>query len=475
MFDIMASAATGLLALAPAQPAAAPTSEAQTPAVTAELPSRPKAPKPAPKPINHDEDYSGFRDIRDANLWTRLKYLPLVDKTYMTLGGELRLRPEIRIGERWGRGPQDDDGNFQQRTRVWADLQVQGFLRAFVDIEHATSSGLDSVMAPIEEGKADFNQAFLEARLPLGKAKIVARIGRQEIGIGNNTVFDMREGANTRRSLDLLRIMGTAGKWDGGFLTGHSVLEKLGTFDDATNHDFDLTGGHFGRTFGGGTRTGRAEALFVSSDRASLAFDSEPAARDQRRTLSLRYAGRRDAWSIDVEGIRQWGDFGNLDIDAYYVTGTLSHLWNGGWKPKLGLRLDVGSGDKNPNDNKIGTYAPLFPKPLTYNGDLGPHNLTILQPQLSITPDPRLNLDFSVAALWRTSIHDGVYSLGGAILRNGTESDSRFFGKRATAAGRYAINPWMTLGFYTIYGDLAKEFQPGRNLFYATTYLTFRF
>lgn len=478
MFQIMAHALAAATVQATALPveteAKQPDTAVSIEAAAPETPNRPKAPKPAFKPINHDEDYSSFRAVRDANLWTRLKYIPIAGDTYATLGGELRLRPELRLGERWGRGPQDDDGNFQQRTRVWGDLQIEGVLRAFVDLEHATSSGLDSVMAPIEEGRLDFNQAFIEAHVPVGGAKITARLGRQEIGIGNQTVFDMREGANTRRSLDLLRVMGTAGKWDGGFLTGHAVLEKLGTFDDKTNHNYDLTGVHAGRNFGAGSHTGRAEALFITSDRASVAFDSEPAARDQRRTLSLRYAGKADAWSVDVEGIRQWGSFGDLDIDAYYVTGTVAHGWQGGWKPKLGLRVDVGSGDRNPNDGKLGTYGPLFPKPLTYNGDLGPHNLMIFQPQLTLQPTSKLTLDFSAAGLWRTSIHDGVYSLGGQVLRRGNESDSRFFGTRATAAGRYMLNPFTTLGFYTIYGDVSEKFKPGRDLFYAAGYLTFR-
>lgn len=475
---MMALALTSAAAPVPAAAPPPPQAQAEAPVVTAtapETPNRPKAPKPAFKPINHDEDYSSFRAVRDENLWTRLKYIPLAGKTYATLGGELRLRPELRIGERWGRGPQDDDGNFQQRTRVWGDLQIEGLFRAFVDLEHATSSGLDSVVAPIEEGRLDFNQAFIEAHVPVGQAKITARFGRQEIGIGNQTVFDMREGANTRRSLDLLRVMGSTGPWDGGFLTGHAVLEKLGTFDDETNHDYDLTGFHAGRNFGSGARSSRAEMLFVASDRASVAFDSAAAARDRRRTLSLRYAGKANAWSVDVEAIRQWGSFGNLDIDAYYVTGTVAHGWASGWKPKLALRVDVGSGDRNPNDGKLGTYGPLFPKPLTYNGDLGPHNLTIFQPMLTLQPNARLTLDFSAAGLWRTSIHDGVYSLGGQVLRSADESDSRFFGKRATAAGRYALNPFTTLGFYTIYGDVSEKFKPGRDLFYAAAYATFRF
>lgn len=480
MFHTMAHALAGaLVASGPAAPTDAPLPAGVQPPAEAPLPPSTgparKAPAPAFRPINHDEDYSQLRDQRDANLWTRLKYLPIAERTYATLGGELRLRPELRLGERWGRGPQDKDGNFQVRARLWADLHLGGVMRAFVDIEHATSAGLDSIVAPIEEGKADFHQAFLEARVPAGEARITARLGRQEIGIGNQTVFDMREGANTRRSHDALRIMVNSGKWDAGILAGHPVLEDIRTFNDKTNHAYDFTGVHAGRAFGDGTRTGRIEALFVSTDRAPVTFDSATRLRDRRKTLSLRYAGRAEAWTIEGEAIRQWGSAGALDIDAWYATGTLAHGWRSGWKPKLGLRIDVASGDRDPTDGKLGTYGPLFPRPLTYNGDLGPHNLTIVQPMLTIQPDARLTLDFTAAGLWRTSTRDGIYGLGGQLLRRGSETRARFFGKRATAAGKFALNPWTTLGFYTIYGDVSERFKPGRDLVYAASYATFRF
>ncbi|MEN2749800.1 alginate export family protein [Sphingomonas sp. T9W2] len=197
-----------MILAAATQAAAVPTPIPPAAAAPLEAP-----PKPVFKPINHDEDYSEFRPIHDANLWTRLEHLPIADDSYATVGGELRLRPELRLGERWGRGPQDDDGNFQQRTRLWGDVQVEGVFRAFVDLEHATSAGLDSVVAPIEEWRLDFNQAFVEAHHKVGDARIAIRLGRQEVGIGNQTLFDMREGANTRRSLDVLRVLG--GREDG--------------------------------------------------------------------------------------------------------------------------------------------------------------------------------------------------------------------------------------------------------------------
>jgi len=343
-------------------------------------------------------------------------------------------------------------------------------LRLFVDLEHATSHDLDSVIAPIEHGRLDFNQAFAELRLPVGKGKIVARVGRQEVGIGNQTVFDMREGANTRRSFDVARVMVQAGRWDGGVLAGYAVLEKIGSFDDRSNHDFDLAAAHLGRSFGSGANTGRIEALFLRSDRASLAFDTAAAARDQRRTLSLRYAGKAKAWSLDLEGIRQWGRFGQREIDAWYLTTTLAHAWQHGWKPRLALRLDVASGDKNPADGKVGTYISAFARPLTYNGDLGAQNMTVVQPMLSLQPAKKLAIDLTAAGLWRTSTSDGVYSLGGQVLRRAAESDRHFFGKRATIAARYTANPFTTLGFYLNVTKLAEDLPPSRDLRYAATY-----
>lgn len=185
MLNMMAYALSAAAAQAPATvPAASPERPSATTdanargEIIAPAPAssnRTEAPQPAFKPINHDEDYSSFRTVRDTNLWTRLKYIPIAGKTYATLGGELRLRPEIRIGERWGRGPQDDNGNFQQRTRVWGDLHVEGVLRAFVDLEHATSSGLDSVVAPVRKDgststRPSSKQAYPRARPSLQPA-----------------------------------------------------------------------------------------------------------------------------------------------------------------------------------------------------------------------------------------------------------------------------------------------------------------
>lgn len=202
----------------------------------------------------------------------------------------------------------------------------------------------------------------------------------------------MRDGANNRRSHDALRVMGQFGHWDGGLFIGYALREQFGYFGDTRNRDFRYRGAHLGYRWGGGPKSLRLEGMFISSDRVTLQFNNLPPGRDERKTLSVRAVALKNNWSLDVDRQQQWGNYGNLDIDAHFTTATLAHSWNEGWKPRLALRIDRGSGDKDPNDNKAGAFAPLFPRPKTYNGDLGYQNLTSVQSTLSVFPSDRLKL-----------------------------------------------------------------------------------
>lgn len=370
---------------------------------------------------------------------------------------------------------QDRDGNFQMRARLWGDLQLGGVLRAFVDVEHAQSWGLDSLVTPIDEGRADIHQAFVEARIPVGKGQITARLGRQEMGLGSFTQFDMREGANARRSQDAVRIMGKFGRWDGGVFGGYAVVETPTSFDDVRNKDASYHGAHLAHNWGGGAESLRVEGLYIASKRATLRFNNLPLGQDDRKTLSLRAVGSKQGWSLEVERQQQWGDYGALTIDANFTTATLAHSWSDGWKPRAALRFDRGSGDADQFDGKAGTFAPLFPRPLTYNGDLGYQNLTLLQPMISIFPAKKLKLDASMAGLWRTEADDAIHALSGAIIFDSAQSDERYFGTRYTLSGQYSVNPFTTLGFYANYTDVTRNLMGGKDLFYAASYLTFRF
>jgi hypothetical protein len=439
----------------------------------------PSAGSPLFKSLNYEEDYAELADVdRRKSLWTKLKYIPLGGAAYMTLGGELRLRPEYGNNQRWGRGLQDTDGDFQQRTRVWTDLHLDSNLRFFVDLQHATSSNFDAGGGITEEGRLDFHQAFVEASTKIQNAEVSLRIGRQEISLGANRLFDIREGANTRQAFDVARLLIRKGRWDGGIMGGWTVREDVASFNDATNHDYGFYGAHVGRTGGAGSKTSRVEFVWIAAKRKVATFGATGPGRDDRDNFAIRFSGKVELWDYDFEAIGQRGSFADLKVRAQQLSAVVSRGLGGAWSPRVGLRIEQGSGDRDPTDKKMGAFGQLFPRAQTYNGDLGLQNLTYIQPGLIFQPVRRLTVDLTAAALWRTSVHDAVYAQSGQVLRGASESDARFIGWRTTASGRYAITPFITLGAYlnfTAAGKMIRKTGEKNGMLYVAPYLTFRF
>ncbi len=94
---------------------------------------------------------------------------------------------------------------------------------------------------------------------------------------------------------------------------------------------------------------------------------------------------------------------------------------------------------------------------------------------ISLFPATRLKMDASVAGLWLTEWEDAVYALSGATIFDSNQSDKCYFGTRLVLSGPYSVNPFTTLGFYGNYTEVTDNLVGGKNLFYAVTYLTFRF
>lgn len=463
---LLNTAAAAAMILAASSPEAAPAADAPivtAPAAVQAAPAAAPAARPAPafRPINHDEDWTAYRNLgEDASNWAQMKAIP-VGSTWLSLGGEARWRAEYRGNERFGRGLQDDDGDLQQRLRLWADWRLTPNLRAFVDIQDARSHGLDSGEPFTEESRADVHQAFLETKHSLGQGALRVRVGRQEFGVGAFRIFEPREGANARTAFDMARVIyDNPNGWSGGVFAGYAIRESKASFDDATNYDYRIYGGTASRRLGSGATAPKLEVLYANTDRIGVAFDTGLAGRDDRDTLSLRLDGRVAPWDYDVEAVIQTGDFRGLDIEAWYLSGTVGRTFNHAWAPRVAVRFDAASGDEDRTDGKLNTYNQLYVPPISLRTDLGVSNLVSIQPQVTFRPLPKTTVGLLTAGLWRQSKEDGVYLLSGQLLRSGAEGDSAYVGWRYAAFTSYVVNPFVTVTGvlnYTKAGDFLKQ------------------
>jgi hypothetical protein len=481
--SIVTAAVAALLTHA-SMPAADIDAATTTAAQGAPAPAAAPAAPPPFKLVNHDEDYAYLADAsKRTSDWAKLKYVPIGGEDsgiWASFGGELRLRAEHRNNERFGRGAQDKDGNFQTRARLWGELNLGQNFRAFVDIQDARNSGLDSGEPVVEESRTDFHQGFVEARTELAGTKLAARVGRQEFGVGSFRLFDMREGANARVALDMVRVLYDAPNgWSGNVFAGYGIWELKTSFDDSTDYEHRILGATAARTLGTGPSAPKMELLYVNTDRRGAVFDRMVRGRDDRHTFSVRLAGKVAPFDYEIEGVKQYGDFDALDIDAWFVTGVVGRTFaDVKWSPRVAVRIDAASGDDNPNDGKLNTFNPLFPQPAALRTDLGFGNMVLIQPEVTARPNPKLTVGANTGGMWRQSKQDGVYALSGMVLRSATEGDSRYIGWRTGVFARYAINPFVsvtTVMNYTKAGDFLEQTTHSSDQSYVGTFLGLRF
>lgn len=148
--------------------------------------------------------------------------------------------------------------------------------------------------------------------------------------------------------------------------------------------------------------------------------------------------------------------------------------------PRVGLRANIASGDKNPNDNRLDTFNALFPAGNYFGeiGLLGQSNFMNLYPRVEFKLPGRISLTLDTMFYWRQSTSDGIYNPAGVLLRPGNQSKERYVGTQPAVVASWAFDRHFT--FFASYshffsGKFLKETPPGKDIDYFTAMMTYRF
>src|SRR6266851_4807879 len=135
-----------------------------------------------------------------------------------------------------------------------------------------------------------------------------------------------------------------------------------------------------------------------------------------RRVITLL---RQGVGAYDAEAMLQAGRFSSGDIRAWRFVIEGSHLLaDAAWSPRLGLVLDVASGDQNPADPNLETFNALF-QGGTYSGRaqlLGPSNSIRFEPTATFAPARQVRVSAGWGFYWRQSVYDALYSISGQVI-----------------------------------------------------------
>jgi hypothetical protein len=417
------------------------------------------AQRPAFRILRQDEDWSPLRDpTRRTEPFDALKYVPLGPAGfYISFGGEIRERYEYTHNPAWGDDPQDKDGVFLQRYVLHGDLHLGPHFRFFTQFSSALALGRAGPPSPPDQDQLDLQQAFADLSADLAGARLGLRLGRQELRYGSARLIDVREGPNVRRTFDGGRLRIDAQGWRVDALAVRPVIDRQGVFDDARDRDGALWGLY---------AVGAPSWLPAGSiDLYYLGFHS-PASRyvqgtgeETRHTVGTRLWGESAGWDWNVELAGQWGTFDGRAIRAWTVASEVGHSWpRVAWKPRAALSANIASGDRDPDDRRLGTFNPLFPRGSYFDelALLGPRNFFNVHPSISVAPHDDVVLSADWDFFWRLETADGIYRPSGSLLRSPDGSQARYVGSAISLTATWQVNPYVALtGVYT-------HFFPGR-------------
>jgi len=386
----------------------------------------------------YDEDWSKLADPanRDGRWTDDLKYIPLNDDgaNWIGTGMELRARIESFHNNLWGGADAPNDAYLWLRATPYVDLHV-GKVRAFVQPIAAYAVGVAPSTSPVDQTRADLLQGFVEVEA----GPVTLRGGRQMLSLGTERLVGTRYGPNVPLAFDAVRADIRHGDAMLSVFAAKPVQARAGTFDDRSSPTKSLWGAY--------AATPGIDAYYLGYRNRAATFGGIEGG-ELRHSLGLRVHGRADNWRWNVEGVVQFGHFDGQSIHAWTLGTEVSRSFPAvPLKPRATMRFNIISGDRNPDDGRLGTFNALFPKG-KYFGELspvGPYNIINLHPSVTLALRDNLSLGVAGMAYWRYSKGDGIYDIPGNLIRGPGDASARFIGKEVEAALSWQATPELEL------------------------------
>lgn len=387
------------------------------------------APPPRPKPLKLQasrptrpgaprwiENYRFLADpAKRTDLWDPIRYMPLGRTAWLQVGGEYRLRlDDFKAEPTFGLKGYDKDAFVLKRALVHADLHLfDDLMRVYAELGDTRATGKAQPVSPVEATDTSLQQMFVDLNLHAGGGRLTLRAGRQELGLGSQRLVTYRDGPNVRLSFDGVRAMYHRRRLNLSVFAVRPIAYGAGNFNDK---------GLSSQAFYGAyasvapkrpqARTAAWLDLYLFGlNRAQTSVDGF-SGRLHRYTAGARLYGNAGPLDWDADLAYQFGRIGGADIRAYAIGSTSGYTFATPWRPRLGLRFDLASGDRHRGDATAGTFDPMYPRNGYYSDGSFTTlaNLRALGPALQLHPARQLALAAEALRAWRQSTQDAAYT-----------------------------------------------------------------
>jgi Alginate export len=422
--------------------------------------------------LRYNDNFKALKNDSTKTGTEKLKYMSLGKNTFLSVGGEVREVYQYFENQNFGDVPptfkEVSTGQVWHRIMAHANLEIGSDVRVFFQLNNTLRLFNPNPLTPeVDENALSVHQAFVDWNV---NKNWQLRLGRQEMGYGNNRILTFREGPNTRLTFDaaILKYKNAKRKFD--FMAVSPVISKQGTFDDESLKDF-VVGVYANEVVVPKQFLLDYYFLNFTSDQRKYNYVS---GKENRQNYGFRAFSQNPRLNYEFEGTYQTGTFNEQKINAFGLSADVNYKLSEKNNVIVGLAGNFISGDKDRTDNVLNTYNLIFSKP-SYGlaAPIGSSNIENINPYIKLNPTKKLLLQAGVYFMQRNSNQDGTYSPGMGQVRPNREklyaSTSREIGTQYSLETNYIINNHISFAADFAYfqsGQYVKETGKGQNITY---------
>lgn len=398
---------------------------------------------------------------------------------WLRFAGEYRVRFEGSTGIKGVH--ENDDAYVLSRLRLDLLFKLGTHVRVFVEGQDSQAGGFNANPdPPVHQDDFDLRQAYVEFR-ESDTNGWAFRVGRQELGFGDQRLIGPLNWTNTARTFDAAKLTYTDDRVAVDVFASSVVVVQ----DDRFDRHFD------GQNLYGVYSTFKKAVPKGLLD-AYVYWRTTPLAPSERGlpgdvdswTFGTRLAGAASKHlDYSAELIGQRGSFGSDSIraGAAHARAVWSFVKSPN-VPKLRVEYDFASGDASPADGVHGTFDQLYPTNHARYGVLdqvGLKNLHDVRAGFTVKPHSRVTLDVDYLSFWLAHRRDGLYDAGGSlVVRIPTGATDSHVAQEADIQASIALTRNVSFGAgygHWFPGPFWKQATPGASRTFTYTMVTYRF
>jgi len=430
--------------------------------------------------LRFDEDYSCLRNPTNRTDWADpIKYIPLrtVEPTgYLTLGGELRERFEGNYNPDFGIGGNGPDSYWLQRVTLLSDLHLGERFRVFAEGISGVIEGENPPASPVQDDPIDLQFAFADVVPYLtDDESLTLRGGRFGMSFGSGRLVATRAAPNIPSRFDGGEVIYSRPFWQATAFLTRPVKDTGGISDDNTDTAF---WGLYVTHWFDAPRTKGIDLYYLGIVNEHAVYASGTGD-ENRHSFGAREFGSWNGWDYNAEQVLQVGSFGNESILAWTAAMDAGYAWDTTWRPRLGLKVGVVSGDRDANDGHLGTFDALYLKSGYFNdaGLIRPQNIIGVHPNVTLKLSPTVSVDGGANWFWRYSRSDAVYAVPGYLELPALQTASAYVATALDVNLQWQIQRhlWLGASYVHFFTGSYVHAAGGGDVNYVSTTMTFLF